>query len=1024
MKSKFTWILLLLTVLTFQFSFAQTKVVTGVVTSKDYGDPISGATILVEGTTRGVDTDDNGKYSINAAQGEKLVVHFVGFKSAKATVGASNVLNFALVEEGFEDLEDLVIDIYRTTSKPKSNVAASTVTSKTIEGRPNASFIQTLQSQVPGLNITTGSGQPGSSNTSVVLRGLGSINGNTEPLFVIDGVPMGSANFRSINPNDIENITVLKDAGATSIYGNRGANGVIVVTTKGGSFDQDLTIKYVGSTGFSTLQKNDYKLMNGSELRAFERDAFVSTNGAIGKRWTNNQIANSPNQDWLDYFFRTAVSQSHTLSFNSGSKNLSSFTSVGYLDQEGILQTTGLKRFNFRSNLNGKSKDNRLTYGTNVTANFSRSNVASNLGTGAINQNYVLGALQGLPYVTAADYPGNGYDLLQKYITTGGDLSLTPLMLMDKLKYFTYNQDEFKFIAQGNINYKLTDNLTAGTSVGVDYTTTNNSIYNDPKSFNSELFGTYSTDQVYNGSQDEQYARTFSFNSTSYLKWGKTFGLHDVKVGAYLEYLKAHYKYNSLTQDGLVPTFSAPGGGTGWVAPDIRMENNQIVRYYVPEISGQRLSSGLFSYFGTADYDYDSKYGVGVTVRRDASFRFAESNRWGTFYSVSARWNISNEKFMQDSFVNELKLRGSYGTAGNQDITGSGLFGASNLYSALYGSGVGYNNDPSLIYTQLANPDLKWETITQANIGVDFGFWDSRLRGTVDVYQKTTDDLYQNKPLSAINGATSIYANVGSMRNRGIELLLAGDVIKTDNLKLTLTANGSYNKNELVKLPGDEGIIWNGGLTTMREGDIYGQYYLVPYLGANPDNGNLLFMDKDGNPTETPTDADRRYTGKSSVPVYQGGFGFDFDYKGFFVTTQFSYALKAYRFDYDLSGFQDPSDIGVFNKSKDLYNAWTEDNRNTNIPSLTAENFSYESFSDRNIKDASYVRLRYVTVGYNFPAKNLAPLKLSSLRLYAQAENLYTWTKWRGFDAESNRPNDQSQYPTPRTFSFGVEVQF
>lgn len=1022
MKSKFTWILLLLTVLTFQFTYAQTKVVTGVVTTKDDGVPIPGATILVENTDRGVDTDENGRYSIKAAQGEKLVVHYVGFVTTKATVGASSVLNFSLSLDESTMMDDVVIDVYRTTSKPKSSVAASTVTSKTIEGRPNASFVQTLQAQVPGLNISTGSGQPGSSNTTVILRGIGSINGNVEPLFVIDGVPMGSANFRSINPNDIENITVLKDAGATSIYGNRGANGVIVVTTKGGSFNQDLTIKYVGSTGFSTLQKNDYGIMTGSELRAFEKAAFTSTNQAVGRNWSANQIKNSPNTDWLDYFFRTAVSQSHTLSFTSGSKTLSSFTSVGYLDQEGILNTTGLKRFNFRSNLNGKSKDDRLTYGTNITANFSRSNVASSLGTGGVNQNYVLGALQGLPYLSPEDYPGTGKGLLDMYVASGGDLSLTPLMLMDKLKYFTYGQDEFKFIAQGNINYKLTPTLTAGTSVGVDYTTVNSSIYQDPYSFNSEMFGTFSTEQKYNGTQDEAYSRTFSFNSTSYLKWGKTFGLHDVKVGAYLEYLKAHYKYNSLTQDGMQPYFSAPGGGTGWVAPAVDFGDK--TRYYIPEISGSRLNSGLFSYFGSVDYDYDSRYGVGVTVRRDASFRFADSNRWGTFYSVSARWNINEEKFMENAVVNELKLRGSYGTAGNQDITGSGLFGASNLYSTLYGSGTGYNGEPSLILTQLPNPELKWETITQANIGVDFGVWGSRLRGSLDVYQKQTDDLYQTRPLSAINGATGISANIGSMRNRGIELLIAGDVIKTDNLKLTLNANGSYNKNELVKLPGETGIVWNGGLTTMREGDIYGQYYLVPYIGVNPDNGNLWFMDKDGNPTEAPTDADRRYTGKSSIPVYQGGFGFDVDYKGFFVTTQFSYALKAYRFDYDLLGFQDPSDITIFNKSTDLYNAWTPTNRNTDIPSLTAENFSYQSNSDRYIKDASYVRLRYITLGYNFPAKNLAPLRLSSLRVYAQAENLLTWTKWRGFDAESNRPNDQSQYPTPKTFSFGVEVQF
>ncbi len=1018
MKSKFTWILLLFSVLTFQFTYAQTKVVTGIVTSKDYGDPIQGATVMVDGTTRGVDTDENGKYSINAEQGQRLIVQFLGLKTQKATVGASNVLNFSLATDEDIILDEMVFDTYRTTSKPKSNVAASTVTSKTIEGRPNASFVQTLQAQVPGLNISTGSGQPGSNNTTVILRGAGSINGNIEPLYVIDGVPMSSDNFRSINQNDIENISVLKDAGATSIYGNRGANGVIVVTTKSGSFDQSLTIKYVGNTGVSTLQKNNYDLMNGTELRAFENEVYKLTNKQKGRIWNSTQIKNAPNTDWLDYFFKPAITQSHTLSFNAGSKTLSSFTSVGYTDQEGILKNTGLKRFNFRTNLNGKSKDSRLNYGTSLTGNYSKSKLATNLGTGDINQNFVIGGLQGLPYLSPEDYPGDGAGMVEYYRNSRG-LSSTPLMLMDKAKYFKYQQNEFKMIVQGNLSYKLTESLTAGTSVGVDYTTVNSSMYDDPASFNSVLFGSASTGQEYNGFQSESYSTVFSFNSTSYLKWAKSYGLHSINAGVYLEYLKAHNKASSLNQEGLHPYFATPGGGTGWIPYSTDNE------FYVPSISQSRATAGLFSYFGNVDYDYNTRYGVGVTVRRDASFRFADSNRWGTFYSVSARWNISNEKFMENATaVTDLKLRGSYGTAGNQDIMGTGLFGGANLYQTLYGFGRGYNNEPSLMLTQLPNPDLKWETITQSNIGLDFGLWENRLRGTIDVYQKKTTDLYQTKPISAINGTTGLSANIGSLRNRGVELLLAADVIKNDNLKLTLNVNGSYNKNELLDIPSEDGIIWNGGTQIMREGDMLYQYFVYKYAGVNPANGNLWFYDKDGNTTEKPTDDDRVYTNKSPLPVYQGGFGFDVDYKGFFLSTQFSYALKVYRFDSDYSNLMGTDDIGIFNKSKDLYNSWTESNRNTDVPGYLANNTFYDAYSDRFLKDASYVRLRYVTLGYSFPTKNLAPLKLSGLRIYGQAENLITWTKWKGFDAESNRAQDFSSYPTPKTISFGVEVQF
>nr|WP_297307117.1 SusC/RagA family TonB-linked outer membrane protein [uncultured Flavobacterium sp.] len=1016
MKSKFTWVLLLLTVLTFQFSFAQTKVITGVVTAKDYGEPIPGATILVEGTTRGVDTDESGRYSIEAAQGEKIIVQFLGFKTYRATVGVSNVLNVGLVEEEDETLTEVIIDMYRNTSKPKSANAVSTVSAKTIEGRPNASFVQTLQAQVPGLNISTGSGQPGSSNTTVILRGLGSINGNTEPLFVIDGVPMGSANFRSINPNDIEKIDVLKDAGATAIYGNRGANGVIVVTTKGANFNSDLQIKYVGTTGVSTIQNNKYDLMGGQELMRFEKDNRFSS-------YSNNAINRAVDTNWLKMFFRTAISQSHTLSFTSGSKNLASFTSVGYTDQEGTLKNTDLKRFNFRSNINGKSNDGRLTYGTNLTANFSKSNMATSLGTGGVNQNYVLGSLISAPYLDPNSYDGTYNSILTALngsIINGSLLKATPFLLMDKMKYFTNRQDEFKTVAQGNINYKLTDDLSIGTSLGVDYTTVNQTRYEDPRSFNAWYYSPErNNSDVYTGFASDVNQQTVSFNSLTSLKWNKVFkDVHEVRAGVYLEYLKAHFKSSSLVQNGLDPYFSQPGAGTGWIGDNSKND------YYVPNIGMSTATSGLFSYFANVSYDYDTRYGVEATVRRDASFRFADSNRWGTFYSVSARWNISNEEFMQDSSFDDLKLRGSYGTAGNQDVLGTGLFGGSSLYTELYAVGGGYNNFPSLGLTNLANPFLKWETVEQANIGLDFGVWNSRLRGSVDVYQKTTKDLYQSQPISAIYGTSSIFANIGSMRNRGVELILAADVVKNDNLKVTLNVNGSYNKNEIVKLPGDEGEVWNGGLSIMREGDIFGQLYVVEYAGVNPDNGNLWFYDKDGNLTETPTDADRKYTGKSSIPVYQGGFGFDLDYKGFFLSTQFSYALKSYRYDYDYSGFLATDDIGTFNKSRALHDSWTPTNRDAKYPSLHNTNEFYQNISDRHVYDASYVRLRYITLGYNFPAKNLAPLKLSGLRVFAQAENLYTWTKWKGFDAESNRGNDQAQYPTPKTISFGVEVQF
>src|SRR5690554_4986304 len=1019
MRSKFTWILTLFLVFFVQIGFAQQKQVTGVVRT-EFGDPIPGASVLLVGTEEGTETNVEGNYSLNAKQGDRIRVVFGGFKTVTVTVSDSNILNVIMVEEDPFDLDVVIVDTYRTTSQRKSNVAANTVTSETIEGRPNASFMQTLQGQVPGLNISTGSGQPGGSNKPVILRGIRSINGNIEPLYVIDGVPMSSANFRSINPNDIENVSILKDAGATSIYGNRGANGVIVVTTKRAGFAQDLQIKYVGTIGVSSLQNNQYNFMGGAELMKFENQTLLNN-----RRWTQGEIDNAYETDWLDVIFRDAISQSHTLSFSSGSENLNQFTSIGYTEQEGILKNTDLKRFNFRNNLSGKSNNGRLTYNTNINVNYSKSNMATSLGTGGVNQNFVLGALIGVPYFSPDQYIpedawGSILGVANGHVNNGALIKLSPLLILDKLDKFTNYQDELKTVATAGLDYDLGAGFSIGTNLGVDYTDILQTRHDSPYSFNEQLFA--QEGQEYLGFESEVRNRIVSFNTTTNLKWNKIFNeKHEVRAGAYLEYLKAHFKSSTWVQTGLDPYFSGPGWGTGWIGDN--REND----FYVPTIGASLAESGLFSYFGMVDYDYDSKYGVGVTVRRDASFRFANDNRWGTFWSVAARWNIDGEDFMANSVFNELKLRGSFGTAGNQDILGTGLFGGNSLYREIYSlSGISYNENPSAFLSNIPNPNLRWETIEQANIGVDFGVWTNRLRGTVDVYQKTTKDLYQSRPMSAIHGGSSISDNIGSMRNSGVELLLAGDIVRNENLRITLNANGSYNKNEFVELAGadEDGVVWGGGLTTMREGDRYGQYYLVKYAGVNPENGNLLFFDKDGNKVERFTDEDRQFTGKSFIPTYQGGFGLDVDYKGWFLQANFTFVADVYRFDYDYAGAIDPANVGTFNISRDMYDYWTETNRNASLPSVNAENAFYQSYSDRHIHDASYVRLRYLSLGYNFKQKDLAFMGLTGLRVYAQAENLHTWTKWRGFDAESNRANDQAQYPTPKTVSFGVEVQF
>ncbi len=1023
MKSKVTWIFTLLMACFIQFSFAQQKTITGVV-SDATGLPLPGAAVQVEGG-QGTQTDFDGKYSLSAAPGQKLIFEFIGYKTQVVTVTAASSVVSVSLQEDATTIEGVVVEGYRSTTKKLSNVAVTTVTAKTIENRPNASFMQTLQGQIPGLNITTGSGQPGS-NSTVILRGVGSMSGNIEPLYIIDGVPLNADNFRSLNPNDIESVSVLKDAGATAIYGNRGANGVIVVRTKQGSYDSPLQVKYSSVTGFSTMQKNDYNIMNAKQLLGLEKAA----NRGYGASLTDAQIAgyNGPDTNWYDHLFRTGISNSQVLSLTNGSKNVSSYTSFGYFEQDGIVEGTDLKRFNFRSNLNGKSDNDRFNYSTSFTGNFSVRNEASNLGEGSVNINPLVAANQGLPYL----FPGlyvNGqqtYDLFNSgyndadgnVIVAPGALGFSPLLLLDRINTGTLRTEELKMIANTQASYKITDDLTIAGTMGVDYTQATSLNVQDPESFNSLLF--QDPGEEFLGFQTEGLTREFAFNSNASLTYAKTFAeKHTIEASVFTEYYKAHLKSFGYTQNGLNPKTFEPGNGAGFIGHNPNLNP----QFYVPIGRSGKSEAGLFSYFGSVNYDFDNKYGLSGSFRRDASYRFAETNRWGTFWSISGRWNIDQEAFMENSGFDMLKLRASFGSTGNQNILGQSIFSGASRARTLFAAGTGYSNLPAYALGQLGNADLKWETIEQANIGLDFALWNNKFRGNLDVYQKRTLDLYQGMPISGVNGQYNLDGNTGTLRNRGVEANLSYDVLRGQDFSLTLNFNGSYNQNRVFAIPTETGFI-DGGLQIDFSGEELFQYYMIKYAGVNPANGNLLFYDINGNLTENPDqEADRRRTGKSPIPSYQGGFGFDAQYKGFFLTTQFTFVADIHRIDYDLEGLQDPTDLGTWNKSTDLLNAWTLDNPVTHIPALGFTNKGADAGSDRYLIDASYLRLRYISLGYDFSKKMLENTFLNKVRAYVQAENLLTWSKWRGWDAESPRGSDVYQYPTPRIISLGLEIE-
>ncbi len=999
MKTKFSGILALLLVLVVQLSFAQQKTITGTV-NDDSGLPLPGANVIIKGSNTGTQTDFDGNYSISAATGQTLMFSYVGFDTQEIAVGASSSINVNMAAGN--SLQEVVIIGNVNSTKEKSSSATFTLSAETIEARPNASFVQTLSGQVPGLNISTASGQPGA-NSTVRIRGVSSINGDTEPLFIIDGAPVDQDNFRSLNPNEIASVSVLKDAGATAIYGNRGANGVIIIKTKSGKFNSKLKMTYTGTVNVASLQSNDYNLMDSQELLTLEKER----NSGLGATLTDEEIAGYDTFDWADYFFDPAITTSHTLNVSNGGDNIASFLSLGFHDQEGLLKQSSLKRFNIRANVNGNSENDKFSYKLNLSTNFSRSDEPNSIGSGAINRNYVLGAYQSVPYLSDADYT-NGEALLSPLSFVN-----TPLFLIDRLNTYTRYEEELKMIGSLQGSYKLTDNLTASAILSSDYQDQNLVRAEGPTSFNALLFAESGNDTP--GFQQQQYTRQFAFNQLTSLVWNKEFDKQSLNVGLYSEYFKAHFYTYGFFNEGLNASTFFPGDGSAFV--DDNADND----FFVDPVNANIAESGLFSYFTRVDYDYDTKYGVTGTFRRDASSRFAESNKWGNFYSIAARWNISNEAFMENSIFDVLKLRASYGTAGNQDVTGGGLFGGLNLTQSLFATTGGYQGANSLQLSQIPNTDLKWETVTSTNVGIDFELANRRVRGSLDGYQKVTTDLFLNQPISSINATTVLNVNGGEMQNTGVDLALAYDFIRSTNeggFNATVNFVGNYNKNEIIEFgSGEEEIIGTG-----RVGGKIFEYFDYRYAGVNPENGNQQFLDVDGNITEDPNpDTDRVWLDQSIIPDFEGSAGLNFDYNGFFLSTQFNYTIGVDRYDFEQASFQDIDNLGQFRLSRDLFDSWTPENTGAEFPSLDATNLQFSG--TRYLTNADFVRLRFAQFGYNLPSKYLQGTSLSALRMYLNGENLVTFSDWRGFDVEA-QSNTSRLYPTARTFAFGIEIEF
>ena len=982
MKTKFSVILILFMVLVVQISFAQNKNVSGTVLDES-GVPLPGATVIVSGTSNGVSTDFDGFYSLSVSEGSSLEISYVGMTTQTVLIGSDSTYNVTL-QKDVSSLDEVILVAYGNTNKQKVSSSISTISSENIQQVPLGSFDQILQGQAPGVQVFSGSGQPGAA-ARVRIRGNGSINGSSAPIYIVDGIQITSGDFAALNANDFESVSILKDAAATAPFGSRGANGVILITTKKGNFNQKTSLTYKTQYGVSEVGDAPFEMMNSKEILEFQR----LVNSGAGAGLTDAEIDElaQTNTNWKDVFFRTGITQNHEIAITGGNETSRFYTSAGYFDQEGIAQRSNLQRFTLRTNFENKLNE-KSKFGITSSLGFSKSNFIDSENAVAL-QNPFAAAYLAQPYQSLYDENGG-------FITGNGFVGGNAY---ENLIVNGYDNQQVKIIAQGFFETELLKNVVFRTDLGIDYSQDNFIDFANPTTY----YGAISEP----GGEGE-YGESNNYNSritaTNKLGYSNVFNdKHSVDVSLFTEYYKQNYRSSSLRAYGINPLLVGYVAGTTAGTPE-----NELI----PSVGGSKIVRGLFSAFAIANYDYDSRYGISASIRRDASSKFSDKNQWANFYSVSARWNISNEDFMKDvSFVDNLKFRASYGTVGNQASVAD--YAAETKYGQLSYGGVN-----GIGVSTIGNPDLKWETSQQSNFGLDFDLFDYRISGSIEYYNIKTVDLFVDYTLSLTSGFSSLQSNAGSMRNAGFDIDLDIGIVDTDNFTLNLYGNLNYNKNEILDL--GQVSEFESGTSIIREGLPLGSHYVVGWAGVNPANGQPLYYDLDGNVTNQFSESNATANWGSFNPEYTGGFGLKATLGGFDFSTLFTFADEYYRFN-NQTFFQENHNFSQFNLSTIMNTMWKQPGDITEIQS----NLYPREFSSKDIEDASFTKWRNLTVGYTLPKKYADTIGFfNSFRIYGQVQNLKTWTNFTGFDPEDNNNIAAYEYPMPTIYTFGLNIKF
>ena len=986
------------------------KRVTGVV--KDVmGEPLIGANVVEKGrSTNGVITDFNGKFTLEVDESASLVVSYIGYLAQDIPTKGKGDFHIILKEDT-NTLDEVVVTGYGDFKKATYTGSASVLTTEKLEALPVVSVGQMIESNIPGISVVAGtSSQPGA-KTTLRVRGVASMNASTEPLYVLDGVPIPSydlSNFTSmseaggmgfietLNPADIESITVLKDAASASLYGAKGANGVVLITTKKGK-EGKLRVNMAAKYGITDFAYTYRPLMGGEERREliheglvnFQLDKGVSEQEAQQYADANiDQYAKRLPQgysDWESALFKTGYQQDYNLSASAGNQNSSFIGSLGYTKQTGVSLNSEMERFTGRVDASNKYK--KVEFGMNASFSWTK-NV--HLPEGKFYGSAIYASKVNLTPSTPIYNEDGTY--ASGYRENNG---YNPILEAEVNDYYART---VRAMGTAKIAYNVWDNLKVSSVFTVDYSLTKDFFFQSPEGRDGA---------TYQGRGRMQMTDRIRYTSQNNLTYSKTFGKHSVSAVTAFEVMK--YDYEDLY------------AAKKTYGQDI---NTSLGNAADPIDADQKLQEdALMSYVASVNYSYDDKYYASFSFRRDGSSRLSPDTRWGNFWSLSASWRLSQERFMQPlkSVLSDLKLRASYGVNGNLP---SSYYG----YQSTYTTGAFYSGKPSPWESTLGNEELTWEKNYALNLGLDIGLF-SRVNVSLDWYTRTTKDLLMSKQLNSISGFSSLLTNVGQMRNTGVELEVRSNNIKTKDFSWITAFNLSHNKNKILKLADLPWFV--DGRYVRKEGYPFNTIYLREYAGVGPETGSALYydnqQDENGNYTKNKVTDPGQASPiplKDITPTISGGFMNTFNYKFIDLSFNLSYSFGGYSYDNASYILQDDGYSVISNKSTEQRRRWQKPGDITDVPRFVYGNKKGGNYnSSRAIHSTDHIRLKSLILGLNAPKAWLQKLGIGNARIYFSGTNLLTWAAYDQYDPEMS--GVVGFYTPPlKTYAFGLELKF